>query len=67
MAQSGSAAATTVQARALHHHMGLLLLVLTALFGLLGAAGGPAMEIAARATRRASRLPHPPALSARVR
>ncbi|MER7818686.1 signal peptidase I [Streptomyces sp. NPDC096153] len=66
-AQSGSVAATTVQARALDDHMGLLLLVLTALFGLLGTVGGLAMEIAARVTRRGSRLPHPPALSGRVR
>ncbi|MEU2165478.1 signal peptidase I [Streptomyces sp. NPDC019208] len=62
-AQSGSVAATTVQARALDDHMGLLLLVLTALFGLLGTVGGLAMEIAARVTRRGSRLSHPPALS----
>ncbi|MEU2491063.1 hypothetical protein [Streptomyces sp. NPDC007883] len=44
-------AATTVQARALDYHRGLLLLILTALFGLLGTACGPAMEIAARTTR----------------
>ncbi|MFF5937208.1 signal peptidase I [Streptomyces sp. NPDC012508] len=66
-AQSGSVAATTVQARALDNNWGLLLLVLTALFGLLGAAGGLAMEIASQVSRRASRSPHPPAPPARVR
>ncbi|MFE2556344.1 signal peptidase I [Streptomyces sp. NPDC059352] len=66
-AQSGSVAATTVHARALDNHTGLLLLVLTALFGLLGTAGGLAMEIASQVTRRASRSPHPPAPSGRVR
>ncbi|MFF1505847.1 signal peptidase I [Streptomyces sp. NPDC058326] len=56
-ARSGSVAATTVQARALDSHTGLLLLVLTALAGLLGTVGGLAMEIAYQVTRGARRSP----------
>ncbi|WP_254047472.1 signal peptidase I [Streptomyces aureus] len=61
--QSGGVAATAVEARALDDRTGLLLLVLTALFGLLGTVAGLAVEIASRAARRESRSFHPPAPS----
>ncbi|MFF5920934.1 signal peptidase I [Streptomyces flavochromogenes] len=59
--QSGGVAATAVEARALENRTGLLLLVLTALCGLLGTVGGLAIEIASRAARRESPYLHPPA------
>ncbi|KOG12072.1 MULTISPECIES: signal peptidase I [Streptomyces] len=51
-AHSGGVPATSVQARALDSHTGLLLLVLTALLGVLGAAVGLTMEIASRTPAR---------------
>ncbi|MFJ5074800.1 signal peptidase I [Streptomyces sp. NPDC088553] len=58
--RSGGVAATSVEARALDNRAGLLLLVLTALIGLLATVAGTVIEIASRGTRRASRS-FPPA------
>lgn len=51
-AQAGSVPATAVRARALDSHTGPVLLALTALLGLLAAAGGLTREWASRRSRR---------------